>query len=70
MSDARARDDAADDARAASSTTKPTNATEFFANLRESSNESARYELEEVIGKGSYGVVCAAIDRQTGTGSR
>ena len=66
MSDARARDDAADDARAASSSTKPTNATEFFANLRESSNESARYELEEVIGKGSYGVVCAAIDRQTG----
>jgi mitogen-activated protein kinase 1/3 len=25
-----------------------------------------RYQVEEIIGKGSYGVVCSAIDRQTG----
>ena len=39
---------------------------EFFATASWTANESARYELLEVIGKGSYGVVCAAIDRERG----
>jgi mitogen-activated protein kinase 1/3 len=29
-------------------------------------SEMNRYQVEEIIGKGSYGVVCSAIDRQTG----
>ncbi|KAI5020348.1 hypothetical protein ZWY2020_045236 [Hordeum vulgare] len=28
--------------------------------------DASRYKIEEIIGKGSYGVVCSAIDRQTG----
>ena len=66
MRDARATDARSD----APSTNKPTNASEFFATLRDASSEANRYELEEVIGKGSYGVVCAAIDRKTGKGWR
>lgn len=34
---------------------------EFFTEL-----DANRYKVLEVIGKGSYGVVCAAIDRHTG----
>jgi len=40
-------------------------AREFFANKYWAS-EGSRYELQEVIGKGSYGTVCAALDRETG----
>ena len=28
--------------------------------------EMNRYQVEDIIGKGSYGVVCSAIDRKTG----
>jgi len=28
--------------------------------------EGSRYKIEEVIGKGSYGVVCSALDTHTG----
>uniref|UniRef100_A0A6U0CUJ7 mitogen-activated protein kinase n=2 Tax=Ostreococcus mediterraneus TaxID=1486918 RepID=A0A6U0CUJ7_9CHLO len=40
-------------------------AREFFAN-KHWAGEGSRYELQEVIGKGSYGTVCAALDRETG----
>lgn len=36
--------------------------TEFFTEY----GEANRYKILEVIGKGSYGVVCAAIDTHTG----
>lgn len=29
--------------------------------------ESSRYAINEIIGKGSYGIVCSALDRVTGT---
>lgn len=35
---------------------------EFFTEY----GEANRYEILEVVGKGSYGVVCAAIDTHTG----
>lgn len=35
---------------------------EFFTEY----GESNRYKILEIIGKGSYGVVCAAVDTQTG----
>ena len=35
---------------------------EFFTEY----GEANRYKILEIIGKGSYGVVCAAIDTQTG----
>lgn len=28
--------------------------------------ESNRYQIKEIIGKGSYGVVCSALDKLTG----
>ena len=28
--------------------------------------DANRYKIQEIIGKGSYGVVCSAIDQQTG----
>jgi len=31
--------------------------------------EAQRYTIKEVIGKGSYGVVCSAIDNNSGTSS-
>ena len=31
--------------------------------------EAQRYTIKEVIGKGSYGVVCSAIDTTTGVGA-
>ncbi|KAG6550835.1 hypothetical protein Mapa_007631 [Marchantia paleacea] len=36
--------------------------TEFFTEY----GEANRYQIQEVIGKGSYGVVCSAIDTHTG----
>ncbi|GER29136.1 mitogen-activated protein kinase [Striga asiatica] len=36
--------------------------TEFFTEY----GEANRYKILEIIGKGSYGVVCAALDTQTG----
>ncbi|KAK4744518.1 hypothetical protein SAY87_010830 [Trapa incisa] len=36
--------------------------TDFFTEY----GEANRYKIVEIIGKGSYGVVCAAIDTQTG----
>ncbi|KAI5057572.1 hypothetical protein GOP47_0027587 [Adiantum capillus-veneris] len=36
--------------------------TEFFTEY----GEGNRYQIQEVIGKGSYGVVCSAIDTHTG----
>lgn len=35
---------------------------EFFTEY----GEANRYTIKEVIGKGSYGVVCSAIDTKTG----
>ena len=35
---------------------------EFFTEY----GESNRYSIKEVIGKGSYGVVCSAVDTKTG----
>lgn len=35
---------------------------EFFTEY----GEARRYRLKEVIGKGSYGVVCSALDMDTG----
>jgi hypothetical protein len=35
---------------------------EFFADV----GEANRYTIKEVIGKGSYGVVCSAVDNYTG----
>lgn len=35
---------------------------EFFTEY----GEAGRYKLHEIIGKGSYGVVCSATDTQTG----
>ncbi|KAK7380082.1 hypothetical protein VNO78_32467 [Psophocarpus tetragonolobus] len=35
---------------------------EFFTEY----GEASRYEIQEVIGKGSYGVVCSALDTHTG----
>lgn len=35
---------------------------EFFTEY----GEASRYKIQEVIGKGSYGVVCSAIDTHTG----
>jgi hypothetical protein len=32
--------------------------------------EASRYNILEVIGKGSYGVVCSAIDNTTGAAPR
>ena len=40
----------------------PAEAATFFAAV----NEASRYTILEVIGKGSYGVVCSAIDNTTG----
>lgn len=40
----------------------PTKDVEFFTDY----GEANRYKILEVIGKGSYGVVCAAIDTHTG----
>ena len=34
---------------------------EFFTEY----GEASRFEIHEVIGKGSYGVVCSAVDTQT-----
>jgi len=61
VEDARAGGETAVDASVSSSGSR---AADFFA--RGETHEASRYQLEEVIGKGSYGVVCAAIDRQTG----
>ncbi|CAN4117646.1 unnamed protein product [Withania somnifera] len=41
---------------------KNTEEVEFFTEY----GEANRYKILEIIGKGSYGVVCAAIDTQTG----
>lgn len=54
------------DARDAPPVAPATTREEFFANAPSTASESSRYELTEVIGKGSYGVVCSAIDRETG----
>ena len=35
---------------------------EFFSDY----GEATRYTIKEVIGKGSYGVVCSAVDNHTG----
>jgi serine/threonine protein kinase len=35
---------------------------EFFSEY----GDANRYKIQEIIGKGSYGVVCSAIDRHTG----
>jgi serine/threonine protein kinase len=37
-------------------------AKEFFTDY----GEATRYTIREVIGKGSYGVVCSAVDNYTG----
>ena len=37
--------------------------TEFFTEY----GEASRYQIQEVIGKGSYGVVGSAIDSHTGS---
>jgi serine/threonine protein kinase len=37
-------------------------AKEFFSDC----GEANRYSIKEVIGKGSYGVVCSAVDNYTG----
>lgn len=37
-------------------------ASEFFTEY----GDANRYRIQEVVGKGSYGVVCSAIDTQTG----
>lgn len=37
-------------------------AADFFAEA----GDAARYTVQEVIGKGSYGVVCSAVDNHTG----
>ncbi|KAI5072438.1 hypothetical protein GOP47_0012544 [Adiantum capillus-veneris] len=42
--------------------TKNENEVEFFTDY----GDATRYRLQEVIGKGSYGVVCSAIDTHTG----
>ena len=62
VEDARARGETG--AVASATTSSSSRAADFFA--RAETQEASRYQLEEVIGKGSYGVVCAAIDRQTG----
>ncbi len=36
---------------------------EFF---NDQPGEAGRYTIKEIIGKGSYGVVCSAIDNFTG----
>ncbi|KAM0948598.1 putative mitogen-activated protein kinase CMGC-MAPK family [Dioscorea sansibarensis] len=41
---------------------KPSAELDFFTEY----GEGSRYRIEEVIGKGSYGVVCSAFDTQTG----
>ncbi|KAJ8767537.1 hypothetical protein K2173_017606 [Erythroxylum novogranatense] len=41
---------------------KPTVDVDFFTEY----GEGSRYRIEEVIGKGSYGVVCSAYDTHTG----
>ncbi|XP_076913501.1 mitogen-activated protein kinase 18-like [Bidens hawaiensis] len=41
---------------------KSSKEVEFFTEY----GESNRYKILEIIGKGSYGVVCAAVDTQTG----
>ena len=76
--DARANDDDDDDEEdgrgnggaagkaTASVSASRTSNEEFFSSHAHWGVEAGRYELEEVIGKGSYGVVCAARDRQTG----
>jgi serine/threonine protein kinase len=48
------------------SSSQQTRNAEFFTTNSSWGSEAQRYELEEVIGKGSYGVVCAARDRETG----
>ncbi|XP_017247931.1 mitogen-activated protein kinase 15 isoform X2 [Daucus carota subsp. sativus] len=40
----------------------PTEAADFFSEY----GDASRYRILEVIGKGSYGVVCSAIDTHTG----
>ncbi len=62
VEDARARGETG--AVASATTSSSSRVADFFA--RAETQEASRYQLEEVIGKGSYGVVCAAIDRQTG----
>ncbi|KAI9101578.1 hypothetical protein K1719_023822 [Acacia pycnantha] len=42
--------------------TKKTSETEFFTEY----GEASRYQVQEVVGKGSYGVVGSAIDTHTG----
>lgn len=34
--------------------------------LRSAQGEANRYSIKEIIGKGSYGVVCSAVDNYTG----
>lgn len=41
---------------------QPPKDTEFFTDY----GDASRYKILEIIGKGSYGVVCAAIDTHTG----
>ena len=40
----------------------PAEAATFFMEV----SEANRYTIQEVIGKGSYGVVCSAIDNTNG----
>ena len=40
----------------------PAEAAGFFMEV----SEANRYTIQEVIGKGSYGVVCSAIDNTNG----
>ena len=44
----------------------PAEAAGFFMEV----SEANRYTIQEVIGKGSYGVVCSAIDNTNGAWQR